>query len=329
MHFHQWKRREFIILAATALLTPSSVFAQNAGRVYRLGILSGILRDTPQVAALYDELQRAGFVEGRNLVVAAGGYGLRTDEFSRHAAIIANSDVDAVYAGGDTAIRAAQAVIHTVPIVALTEDMVGAGLVQSLARPGGHTTGVSLLSGDLNGKRQEILFEAVPSARVAAALADVNMVAPAQLQILQDAARGRGVDLATYAVRIIEDILPAIDAAKAAGAAALNVLGSPLVSGGRGGRIANERTTALNLPAIFQWPEWADDGALIGYGPSRTGVFRQMARMLVKVLRGANPSDLPVEQPTRFELVINLRTAKAIGLEIPATLVLRADRVIE
>ena len=281
------------------------------------------------MAALFDELRHAGFVEGRNLVVAAGGYGLRTDEFPQHAAIIANSDIDVVYAGGDTAIRAAQAAIRTISIVALTDDMVGAGLVRSLARPGGHTTGVSLLAADLNGKRQEILFEAMPNARAMAALADVNMVAPAQTAVLQDAARGRGVDLATYAVRRLEEIAPAIDAAKAAGAAALNVLGSPLLNGGRGGRVVNERTTALMLPAIFQWPEWADDGALIGYGPSRTGVFRQVARMLVKVLRGANPGDLPVEQPTRFELVINLRTAKAIGLEIPATLVLRADRVIE
>jgi putative ABC transport system substrate-binding protein len=328
MHLRSWKRREVIILAAAGLLTPSSVFAQDAGRVYRLGILSGTLRDTPQVAAFFDELQRAGFVEGRNLVVAAGGYGLRAEEFSRHAAIIANSDVDVVYAGGDTAIRAAQAMIHTIPIVGVTDDMVGAGLVRSLARPGGHTTGVSLLAADLDGKRQEILFEAVPRARVMAALADVSTVAPARLQVLQDAARGRGVDLATYSVRRSEEIAPAIDAAKAAGAAAINVLGSPLLSG-RGGRVVNERTTALKLPAMFQWPEWADDGALIGYGPSRTGEFRHVARILVEVLRGANPSDLPVEQPTRFELVINLRTAKAMGVEIPATLVLRADRVIE
>jgi putative ABC transport system substrate-binding protein len=122
------QRRDVIILAAIAcLLTPSPVFAQDADRVYRLGILSGVLRDTPQVAAFYDELRRAGFVEGRNLVVAAGGYGLRTDEFSRHADIIANSNIDVVYAGGDTAISAAQAAIRTIPIVALTDDMVGAG----------------------------------------------------------------------------------------------------------------------------------------------------------------------------------------------------------
>jgi ABC-type uncharacterized transport system substrate-binding protein len=329
MQFGQLKRRDFITLLGVVLMPSSASRAQDVGRVYRLGVLSSIARDTPQVSAAYDELQRAGFVEGRNLLIAAGGHGLRVDEFARHAAASANSAVDAIYAGGDTAIRAAQAATRVIPIVAITDDMVGAGLVQSLARPGGNTTGVSMLAADLNGKRQELLIEAVPSARRMAALADVNTVTVTQLQMLQEAAGLRGVELATYTVRTLDEIGPAVDAAKSGGAAAINVLGSPLLNGGRGGRLVNERAAALKLPTMFQWPEWADDGGFIGYGPSRPGVFRQVARMLVKVLRGASPAELPVEQPTRFELVINLRTAKSVGVDVPATLVLRADRVIE
>src|SRR5262245_38077656 len=189
------RRREFITLfgsAATALLTRWAAFGQDPGRVYRLGVLSAIARDSPQVATFFDELRRAGFVEGRNLVVAAGGHGLRPDDFARHADIIAGSDVDVVYTGGDTGIRIAQEAMRTLPIVGITEDMVGAGFARTLAHPGGNITGVSLLAADLNGKRMEILLEAVPGARLVAVLADVNMIAPLQLQVLQDAARSRG-----------------------------------------------------------------------------------------------------------------------------------------
>ena len=323
------KRREFIALVGGVVLLPSiPAFAQDEGRVYRLGVLSITPRDTPQVSAFYDELRRAGFVEGRNLVVAAGGHGLRADEVPRQAAAIATSSVDAIYTGGNVGIRAAQAATRAIPIVAFTDDMVGAGLVRSLAHPGGNTTGVSLLAADLDGKRQELLIEAVPSARRIGALADVNTVTAARLQALKDAAHLRGVDLATYSIRGLGEISAAIDAAKAAGAAAINVLASPLLSTS-GGRLITERAVTLKMPVMYQWPEWADDGAFIAYGPSRSGVYRQVADILIKVLRGANPSDLPVEQPTRFELVINLRIAKAMGIEVPATLVARADRIIE
>ena len=325
------KRREFITLVGGTAALPLAARAQQvAGRSYSLGVLTGVGRDTPHVGAMFDELRRAGFIEGQNLVII-GGFGLRANEFSQQAVSIANSGIDAMYAGGDSGARAAQAATRTIPIVTISEDMVAAGLVHSLARPGGNTTGVSILSSNLNGKRQEIMIEAVPTARVIAVLADANIpITPSQLQALQEAMGHRGVDLVTYTFRTIDEIVPAIDAAKATGAAAINVLGSPLTSAlAAGGQRVIDRTTALKLPSIYQFPERADEGGLIAYGPSRVEVWRQMARMLVKVLRGANPADLPVEQPTRFELVINLRTAKAIGIELPATLVLRADRVIE
>src|SRR5262249_11421149 len=149
-----------------------------------------------------------------------------------------------------------------------------------------------------------------------------------QLQRLQDAARARGVELLTYRLNTPEEIAGAIDAAKSSGAAALNVLATPLLHNNR--QIILPRVAALRLPTIYQWPETSEEGGLIGYGPRTAQLYRDiLARQLAKLLRGAKPSDLPVEQPSRFELVINLKTAQAIGQEVPAGLVLRADKVIE
>jgi len=213
----------------------------------------------------------------------------------------------------------------------MTEDMVAAGLVASLARPGGNITGISLLSPELDGKRGEILIEAVPGAHRIAAMADSNVTPTSHIQALRQAARSRGVEFSVFGVSGSEEIIPAIDAAKASGAEALNFLATPLFSvpGTRNNGIVMKRIAAVRLPAIFQWPETAEAGALAGYGPRFTDVYRQRARMVVKILRGANPADIPVEQPTRFELVVNLRAAKEIDHEIPAALVLRADKVIE
>ncbi len=206
--------------------------------------------------------------------------------------------------------------------------MVGSGLVRSLAQPGRNTTGVSILATELDGKRQEILIEAVPGLRRMAALADSNTTAARQLQALQEAARARGVELSIHRVSKSEEVVPAIDAAKTSEAAALNVLASPLLFANRQGIF--ERAAALRLPAVYQWPEMAEQGGLVAYGPRIVQIFREVvARQLVKLLRGAKPADLPVEQPTNFELVINLKTAKAIGHEVPAGFVLRADKVIE
>jgi putative tryptophan/tyrosine transport system substrate-binding protein len=191
-----------------------------------------------------------------------------------------------------------------------------------------NTTGVSLLATELDGKRQEILVEAVPGLRRIAALADTNTTAARQLQALQDAARARGIELSIHRVAKREEIAPAIDIAKTTNAAALNVLASPLLFANRG--VILERSAALRLPAIYQWPEVAEEGGFIGYGPRLAELFRDtVGRQFVKILRGAKPADLPIEQPTKFELVINLQAARAISHEVPAGLVLRADKVIE
>jgi putative ABC transport system substrate-binding protein len=205
--------------------------------------------------------------------------------------------------------------------------MVGEGLVASLARPGGNITGLSIMSPELDGKRQDLLIEAVPGARKIVAVADAATVRARHIESLQAATRARGVELDVVEMVRSGGLLQAIDAAKAKGAEAINFLASSTIPSEY--KVAFERVTALRLPAIHQWPEAAEAGALAGYGPSFTDMFRQRAKTLIKVLRGAKPADLPVEQPTRFELVINLKTAKAIGHEIPAGLVLRADKLIE
>jgi len=329
MQFAQLKRRDFITLLGGAIAAwPLATSAQEAGRTYRLGALSVSPRDAPQNVAMFEELRRSGFIEGQNLTIDWHAYGPRVDLVLDFAAELAKARLDVIYVGGDLPIRAVQRATATIPILGFTDDMVRSGLVNSLARPGGNTTGVSLLATELDGKRQEVLIEAVPGLRRMAALADSNTTASPQLQALHDAARARDVELSIHRIAKAEEIVVAIDAAKAWGATALNVLASPLLYGSR--QIVMQRVAALRLPAIYQWPEMAEEGGFAAYGPRIVQLFRKLiARQLVKLLRGAKPADLPVEQPTTFELVINLQTAKAIGHEVPAGLVLRADKVIE
>jgi ABC-type uncharacterized transport system substrate-binding protein len=323
------KRRDFItLLGGAAAAWPLAARAQEPGRIYRLGAVFASPREAPHHVAFFAELRRLGFIEGQNLAVDERGYGLRVEQMDEHAAELAKSGVDVIGVGGDAAVRAAQRAIAQIPILALTDDMVGQGFVRSLAKPGGNTTGVTLLASELDGKRQEILLEALPGARRIATLSDTNVSRPSQLKALEDAARARGVELSVHRVTQVEEITPAVDAAKASNAAGLNVLASALFFNNR--KIILDRAAALQLPAMYQWPEWAEEGGLIGYGPRILQLYRDiMSRQLAALLRGTKPADLPVEQPTRFDLVINLKAAQAIGHDIPAGLVLRADKVIE
>ena len=318
------RRREFIALigsaaAVSSLLVPVAR-AQEAGRIYRLGVIAGPARQAPRIVAFFDELRGLGFVEGHNLQIVAGGFGLRQDQYTEVAATVAKSAPDVIFGGDDHAVRAIQEAIHTVPIVGMYVDL------RSLARPGGNTTGVSILAPELDGKRQEILMEAVPGARRIAVLAD-PILPQAHLQALQNAARARGVEVAVFSAGTPELIAPTMDKAKEWGATALNVLSAPLFSINR--RLVIERAAALGLPAIYEWAEIAEEGGLIAYGPRLTLIYRQLARLIVKVLRGIKPEDLPVEQPTKFYLVVNLKTAKVLGLTIRESFLARADQVID
>jgi len=322
------RRREFIALLSAAAITGSArVAAQETGRIYRIGFLTGNAREEPVNSALFDELRGMGFVEGQNLSVVPGGFRLRDEQLAEAAAALVKSAPDAIVTAGPIATRAAQAATKTIAIVGSADDMVQAGLVSSMRHPGSNTTGVSLLAGELNGKRQDLLIEAIPRIRRLAALADPNVATSQHLQALKDGARARGVELLAFVASTREAIIPALDEASGSGAEAINVLATPLFYFNR--QIMLERVAALRLPAMYQWAEMAEEGGFAGYGPRLTQWYRQLARLLAQVLRGAHPGDLPIEQPTRFELVLNLQTAKTIGRDIPAELVARADKLIE
>jgi putative ABC transport system substrate-binding protein len=323
------KRRDFITLVGGAAVAwPLAALAQEAERTYRVGALSAGSGDSPPAVAMFDELRRFGFIEGQNLIVDWRQYSLHVDRISEFAADLVKSKVDVIYANGDAGIRAAQQATTTIPILGTTDDMVESGLVKSLARPDGNTTGTSFLSAELDGKRQDILIEAVPGLRRIAAIADSNRTAGSRLQALKQAAHERNVDLSIHQISKSEEIAAAIDAAKTSGATALNVLASPTLYSSR--QIIMRRVAALRLPTIYQFPEEAEEGGFVAYGPRVVQVFReQMARQLVQLLRGAKPANIPVEQPTKFELVVNLKTAKALSLTMPETFLAGADKVIE
>jgi putative tryptophan/tyrosine transport system substrate-binding protein len=322
------KRRKFIALFGSAIVArPFAARAQEPGRTYRIGFLIPSVRESPANVAFFDELRLNGFVEGQNLIVIPGGFAVPNDQIASVAASLVAASPDIIEAGPELPLRALQQLTRTIPLIGMSEDMVGAGLVASLARPGGNITGISLLSPELDGKRQEILIEAVPGVRKIAVLADSNVTEPAHLQQLQKAAQRNGVEALVRGVVKRGDIVAAINDVKASGAQAINFLATPMFSINNADLI--RQVTTLRLPSIYQWPEDADDGALIAYGPRFTEMYRERARIAVKVLRGAKPADIPVQQPTLFELVINLKTAKAIGQEVPSALLQRADKVIE
>ena len=320
------KRREFIrLFGGAAVSWPLVARGQEAGRTYRLGFLVPTARQSAPVIAMFDELRINGFIEGQNLIVM-GGFDIRPPQINEAAAALVKAAPDVIACGPELYARALKTRTNAIPIAAITEDLVGEGFAASLARPGGNVTGMSLLSPELDSKRLGLLIEAVPGAKRMAALADRTLT-PRHIEQLQDAARQRSVELAIVTASKPEEIALALDEAKVRGAEAINVLASPLF-------FFNPRPTidhmiSLRIPAVYQWPEQAEAGGLIGYGPRLTEIYRQRSRMLVKMLRGAKGEEVPVEQPTKFELVINLKTAKTIGYEVPAALVLRTDKLIE
>jgi putative tryptophan/tyrosine transport system substrate-binding protein len=322
------RRRDFItILGGASATLPFAAVAQEAGRTYRLGTLMGHPRDVPVNVAFLEEFRRHGFIEGQNFAVEWRTFGQKVDLLPQYAAELVSARVDVIATAGEEATLAAQQATKTIPIVALADDMYGIGHVQSMARPDGNITGISFLTTDLNGKRQDLLIEAVPGLRRLAALADLNFPA-ANFEALQETARARNVELSIYRFSKAEEIAPAIDAAHASGATALNVFGGVLQWANR--QLIMDRAAALRLPTMQQLPEEAEEGAFAAYGPRLGPLFVvMMPQQIIKLFRGAKVADVPVERPTKFELVINLKTAKAMGVTVPPALLLRADKVIE
>jgi len=276
---------------------------------------------------MFDEMRRLGFIEGQNLAVVPGSFGFDRDQLAKAAAAVVKASPDAIVCGPGPYARALQGATQIVPLVCMSDDMVGEGLVASLARPGANTTGISILSTELDGKRQDILSEALPNVQQMGALAHANYTPQRHLRELRNRARDSGIDLTIFEVANREEIVPAIDRAKLSGVKALNVLASPLFFDNS--RVVIEHIGIVQLPAIYQWPEMAEQGGFAAYGPGIAELYRQRARMVVEVLKGTKPADLPVEQPTKFELVINIKTAKALGLTVPQSLLIRADEIFE
>jgi putative tryptophan/tyrosine transport system substrate-binding protein len=316
-------RRDFVASIGCVALSPLAAQAQEAGRTYRLGVL--ILASRAAVEPFFDELRLAGFVEGQNLVMT-GRYSVRAEQIAEEAAELLKTEPELILCGPEAYLRALQTATRSIPLDSMSEDLVAEGFVASLAKPGGNITGISLLSPELDGKRMEILTEAVPGLRRVAALTH-SIATREHLEQQQELAHSRHIELSVFPFAQASQIGPALDAAKASGAQAINFLATPHQIVSRD--IILDHMARIKLPAIYQWPETADLGGLIGYGPPFAQMYRQRARQIAKLLRGTKPTEMPVEQPANFELVINLKTAKAIGLEIPDGLVTRADRVIE
>lgn len=315
------------IVAAGVLLlaAPLAAHAQPA-KVWRIGILEPYAAGDPINDQIRQYLREVGYSEGRNLAIEWRHGAGRTARFPVLAADLAGRKLDALVAIGEPAIRAAREATTTIPIIGGSDDLVGEGHVASLARPGRNVTGVSILASELNAKRLELLKQAVPTASRVAVLWD-PATGSFHLPLLQAVAAPRTIELKIHEVRSADDLKPAFEAARAWRADALNVLASPLLHALRQPII--EQAERYRLPAIYQWEESARAGGLMSYGPIRADVYRALCVQLDRVLRGAKPGDLPVEQPTKFEFVVNLKTAKALGLTIPQSLLVQADKVID
>ncbi len=309
---------------AAAAFLPKVALAQEAGRIYRVGTVFAVPPADATFATVLEELKGLGFIEGKNLIVDPRGFSLRSDQMVAVARQLAEAKIDLFLTGGGLATKAAQAASSTIPILGIADDMVGEGLVGSLANRGGNTTGISILAAELDGKRQEILIELLPNSKKMAMLADATSE---RLAALQTRARSSGVDVAILPIAKPDDLEPALKQAKADGVAAINILANSFLFAMRQRIFAT--ATALDLGTMYQWTEGIREGALAAYGPSLDETFRQRGRQAAKLLRGAKPSDLPVEQPTTVKFAINLKLAGQLGIAVPPALLQRADEVIE
>src|SRR5262249_14116589 len=322
-------RRELLAaLGGAAAAWPLAVRAQQPRKMWRLGVLQGGTPPEPLLDATKDGLRDLGYVDGRKVFEVRWAEG-KVDRFPDLATELVGLKVDAIHTVSTPAALAARSATTIIPIVfSGVGDPVGAGLVASLARPGGNATGLSLLATELSGKRLEVLREIIPGiSRVAMLWNDTNPGMVRRANETQDAAAKLNVTLQSIGVHDLVDFEPAFKAISDGGAAALLTLVDPFT------RVHRKRIVDFaaqrGLPAIYEARQFVDSGGLISYGPNLLALQRRGADYLDKIFRGAKPSDLPVEQPTKFELVINLKTSKALGLEIPPTLIARADEVIE
>jgi putative ABC transport system substrate-binding protein len=317
-----------VTLTLSLLVAPLAAEVQPPGKVYRIGWLGVVPPPAPLWEALLDGLRKHGYSEGRNLVFERRFSEGNAERFPEFAAEMVRLRVDLILVPTTPAALAAKNATQTIPIVITAAiDPVGAGLVASLARPGGNITGLSTLSAELEGKRLELLKEVVPQAsRVAVLWNAANPANASAWQETQAAARALGLLLQSQEVRGPQDLEGAFALTAKARPDALLVLGDSLLN--MHGRQITEFATQQHLPSMFAIRELVVNGGLLSYGPSIPALFRRAATYVDKILKGTKPADLPVERPTKFELVINLKTAKALGITMPPSLLLLADEVI-
>jgi ABC-type uncharacterized transport system substrate-binding protein len=326
------KRREFIsLLGGAAAAWPLAAHAQQAGKVWRIGMLdtTSAALNAANLNAFRQSLQQLGYIEGQNVAIDYRTGNGRTDRFPGLAAELVGLKADVIVTRGTPAALAAKGATGTIPIVmAAVGEPVGTGLVSSIARPGGNITGLSAFVTELTAKRIELLRETLPGMDRVSLLDNMsNLSVPAQWEETKKAARALGIEPQLLDVRRPEDLERAFDTASRQGGNSLAVGNDSVVLASRREVVALARKH--RLPAIYATREFADAGGLISYGTHYPDLYRRAAIFVDKIFKGARPADLPVEQPTKLEMVVNLKAAKALDLDIPAQVLGRADEVIE
>jgi putative ABC transport system substrate-binding protein len=326
-------RRSFIVCLGGAAASPLAARAQQRGPMRRLGVLMNVAEGDPEsaarIAAFLQGLQQSGWNDGRNVQIDIRWAAGDVERFRRYAAELVALAPDVILASSSLAVAALRQATHTTPIVFVgIVDPVGAGFVDSLARPGGNATGFTLFEYGLSGKWLELVKEIAPPITRAAVLLDPASPAESGMfTAIQSVAPSVGVELSPFGMRDAGEIERALTAFASGSNGGLIVLGSTLAN------IHRELIITLaarhRLPAVYSDRLFVVSGGLISYGPNRIEQFRRGAAYVDRILKGEKPSDLPVQAPTQYELVINLKTAKALGLELPSTLLSRADEVIE
>jgi putative tryptophan/tyrosine transport system substrate-binding protein len=325
------KRREFItLLGGTAAAWPLAARAQQSAKLPTIGFLGSLSQSAQSTwtAAFVQRMREHGWIEGRTLAIEYRWAEGRSERFAEIAAEFVRLNVDVIVTAGTDAVIAAKKATSVIPIVFGTAgDPVANGLVASLARPGANVTGLSNQSADIAGKRIDLLREVVPGLRRLAIMANVaSSIGMLEMREGEAAAHTLGLDVARLEIRRAEDIAPAIEALKG-GADALYVVTEPLANTNR--IQINSLALGARLPTLHGQKPYVEAGGLMSYGANIPDLFRRAADLVDKILRGTKPGDIPVEQPTKFDLAINLRTARALALQIPDRLLALADEVIE
>lgn len=326
-------RRDMVLALIALGLAPLSSVAQQPGKVWRVGFLAARRRpdsfESDRIGAFQRGMRELGYIEGKNLIIEWRFADNKFERLPGLAAELVALKVDVIVGAGTPDVRAAQKATSEIPIVMATVgDPVGSGFAKSLARPEANITGLSVMSGDISPKLLELLLTVTPDlSRVAILVNPTNPAYIATLKSVQATAKSAGVHTLTVEVRSAEDIEKAFPMVIRDGAGSIIVQPESLFIQ-RLHQIA-ELAVKNRLPSIMTFLGYAEAGGLMSYGPDFTESYRRAATYVDKILKGAKPGELPIEQPTKFELVINLKTAKALGLKIPQSVLLRADRVIE